>query len=40
MFASTEGILNNEELNEQGIKLRKAIVNFPTLSDSLLRYLS
>ena len=34
MFASTEGVVNNEELNEQGIKLRKAIVNFPTLSDS------
>jgi len=34
LFASSEGAYANEEMKEKGIKLRKGMVNFPTLSDS------
>lgn len=34
MFSNSEGVYENEELKDRGIKLRKGMINFPTLSDS------
>lgn len=34
MFANNEGEFKNEKLNNLGLKLRKGLINFPTISDS------
>ncbi len=34
LFASSEGVFESETLKRQGVKLRKGMMNFPTLSDS------